>query len=603
MKKLWITFTLLIIAGNCVAQEKTADSLKVYKEIEAFAEKKKGIVYTLYRAIFRPVKKNLQPPKKIKEKQKKNTLDQYTGKIIRSIIYDSNDPFGYVIGDTAIHPRNFVQRAGNSIHAKTKKITIRNKLLFERGEALDPFLVKESERLLRQSSYIREVTIIPIAVGKDSVDIWVRTIDLWSIVARVAVSPKSFKIHLTERNFFGLGHELDNTLYAQHSPVAYAYEGVYTLNNIRNSYINTSFYYTQDKEYNSTKGINVERTFFSPVAQWAGGIAIFQSVTSTSFIIPDTTYTFTGVKYDQYDFWGAKSWRLQRGSSEARRTKHFIASARFLNIIYSERPYLNPDTFSLLQNQQLYLFSAGISKRNYFKDDYLFKFGPPEEVPIGWVVSLTGGYQQREVDHRYYVGMKASAGKYFYPGYAGIRFEYGTFLKENNPEQGLISGALVYFTNLYTARKWKFRQFFRTNLLYGLERRPTDALNINDDNGIQGFNSDEVFGTKKLVFTAQTQAYAPINFIGFRFAPFLYLAGALISGQDQSLFTSRFYTSIGLGLIIKNELLVLNAFQISAAFYPIIPGVNDNALKINPVKTNDFQFWDFDLEKPYTLTF
>jgi len=66
---------------------------------------------------------------------------------------------------------------------------------------------------------------------------------------------------------------------------------------------------------------------------------------------------------------------------------------------------------------------------------------------------------------------------------------------------------------------------------------------------------------------------------------------------------SKLYSQIGLGLLIKNENLVLNAFQISIAFYPSIPGKDHNVLKTNSFRTNDLGFRDFEIGKPGIVTF
>ncbi len=57
------------------------------------------------------------------------------------------------------------------------------------------------------------------------------------------------------------------------------------------------------------------------------------------------------------------------------------------------------------------------------------------------------------------------------------------------------------------------------------------------------------------------------------------------------------------GLLIKNEILVLNTFQISIAFYPLIPGVRKNILKLNSFETTDFGFMDFEMGKPASICF
>jgi hypothetical protein len=58
-----------------------------------------------------------------------------------------------------------------------------------------------------------------------------------------------------------------------------------------------------------------------------------------------------------------------------------------------------------------------------------------------------------------------------------------------------------------------------------------------------------------------------------------------------------------LGVLIKNDNLVMNTFQLSVAFYPVIPGKGNNILKFNSLQTSDFGFRDFEIGKPTTVVF
>ena len=80
-------------------------------------------------------------------------------------------------------------------------------------------------------------------------------------------------------------------------------------------------------------------------------------------------------------------------------------------------------------------------------------------------------------------------------------------------------------------------------------------------------------GTSRLLFTLQTQSYAPWNLIGFHFGPFLLVLLACLAMHETGFKNSKVYSQIGLGVLIKNENLVFNAFQISVSFYPVIPGI------------------------------
>jgi len=66
---------------------------------------------------------------------------------------------------------------------------------------------------------------------------------------------------------------------------------------------------------------------------------------------------------------------------------------------------------------------------------------------------------------------------------------------------------------------------------------------------------------------------------------------------------SKVYSQIGLGVLIKNENLVFNTFQISISFYPSIPGIGYDVFKMNAFKTTDFGFRDFEIEKPATMIY
>ncbi len=50
-------------------------------------------------------------------------------------------------------------------------------------------------------------------------------------------------------------------------------------------------------------------------------------------------------------------------------------------------------------------------------------------------------------------------------------------------------------------------------------------------------------------------------------------------------------------------LVIFNAIEISVAFYPLIPGNGSNVFKVNPIKSTDFGFRDFDITKPSTVTY
>ena len=224
-------------------------------------------------------------------------------------------------------------------------------------------------------------------------------------------------------------------------------------------------------------------------------------------------------------------------------------------------------------------------------------------MPIGIVYGVTGGVQIKPESRRIYLGLRLSFGDYYDWGYLSSNFEYGTFLNKSNNEQGVITAGINYFTGLFEVGKWKFRQFVKPQVTIGTNRFPYDSLTLKEGYGLSGFNSIALSGSSRILFTLQTQSYAPWNLIGFRFGPFVNFSMGMLSDRVTGFRTSKVYSQIGFGVLIKNENLVINTFQISISFFPLIPGIGQNVFKMNSYRTTDFGFRDFEIGKPSIITY
>ncbi len=194
--------------------------------------------------------------------------------------------------------------------------------------------------------------------------------------------------------------------------------------------------------------------------------------------------------------------------------------------------------------------------------------------------------------------MRLSFGNYHSWGYLSSNLEYGSFFNASNAEQGIFTAGINYSTVLFEIGKWKFRQFVKPQMTIGINWFPYDSLTLNDGYGLDGFKSPVLSGTKRLLLTLQTQSYAPWSFLGFRFGPYLNFSFGMIGDDAGGLKNSKVYSQFGFGVLIKNENLVINTFQISVSFYPFIPGVGQGIFKMNSIRTTDFGFRDFEIEKP-----
>jgi len=123
--------------------------------------------------------------------------------IINGSVFNLDDPEE----DKALY------RLANKLHIKTRPAVIQQQLLFRPGDPVSPRELEESERILRSNRFIQEASIEPVAKGNGSVDVNVRTTDVWTLLPRFSLSRSGGKNHsgigVKEMNLLGSGVQLE----------------------------------------------------------------------------------------------------------------------------------------------------------------------------------------------------------------------------------------------------------------------------------------------------------------------------------------------------------------------------------------------------------
>ncbi len=586
----------------------------MYKKIEEYSKKRKSTKF-IHKLIFRSNNKKPNNPRKQKPEQ---DFSVFEGKIIRKINIQSHDPFGFSFTDSTETANSWLEKTGNTIHIRTKPFTIRNFLLIKKNMPLDGLSILESERLLRSQNYIRsvEITVKNAENTKDSVDVFVKVLDSWSLIPKVNISTSKNTLQLKERNFLGYGHQFKTSVTNRLGDGKNGYDLRYSVPNFKNTFINTSVGYNIDLNGFYVKEFSIGRTFYSPLTKWAGGIYLNERYREESFENELMEISEEAMKYQTQDFWVGRAFKIFKGKSEKERTTQLITSARILHLDFMDSPDVAFDSINYFSNETFYMGSVGIASRQFVQDSYIFRDGIVEDVPIGTIFAGTGGIQHKNKQNRLYLGAKVAHGNYFNWGYLSTNFEFGTFFKNNSLEQTAFSFQANYFTNLISlGEKWKMRQFVKPQFLIGTNRLNSvgDRLTIDENNrfqgvygneeqrnnsaGIPGFSSD-LMGTKKYVLSLQTQFYSPWEVLGFRLNPYVNISSGLLGNEDRSITKSRLYSSFGVGFIVRNDYLVFSSFQLSLSYYPSIPGQGNNIFNTNSFETDDFGFQNFQLGKP-----
>ncbi|WP_230401587.1 BamA/TamA family outer membrane protein [Hanstruepera ponticola] len=616
------TFYVMVffISGTLIhAQNKPEekDSTNIYNKIEKFSEKGK-VTKTLHSFLFRSQKENDKPVTDLPERP---NLKKYNNKIIRNINIITFDPFGKKLSDTTQTVDNWLERTGNFLHVKTKDWTVKNLLLFKENQVLDSLLLTESERLIRTNNYVREALITPELVSNDSVDVTVMVLDSWSLIPNASISTSKNTLKLKERNLLGFGHNYKINYTTRFEDGEKAYDIAYNIPNFKNTYINTSINYYQDLDKNYRKSIDINRPFYSPLTKWAGGVTFSEQY--SQIFLPNSmdSLSIQDLKFYTQDVWLGYSYKIFKGSSVKERTTNLVTSLRYINTDYKERPDIAYDSIRYFSSESFPIASIGLSSRQYIQDEYLLNYGIIEDVPVGTIYSLTGGYEYKNQRYRTYLGARVSMGNYTKLGYLSFNLEYGTYIRGKTREQTTYVLEGYYFSDLVSlGDKWKLRQFIKPQIIIGSKRLGTvaDRISLNENKSFQGLYASayernnasglpdfdsSLYGTEKFVISLQTQVYSPWNLLGFRLNPYINITSGLIGDENNRFYENKLYNAFSLGFLIRNDYLVFNSFQISFTYYPSIPNEGSNIFKTNTLETDDLGFPDFELGKPRPVLF
>ena len=131
--------------------------------------------------------------------------------------------------------------------------------------------MKESERLIRSQNFVHDVSFYFAFAGvkSDSVDIYIRELDIWSLYPQVSISASQMTIGLTDKNILGSGHQFQNVFSRNFENRINAFNTTYFIPNIRTTYISSKLHYGTDGYGNIRKSLTFDRSFYSPYAKWA----------------------------------------------------------------------------------------------------------------------------------------------------------------------------------------------------------------------------------------------------------------------------------------------------------------------------------------------
>jgi len=475
--------------------------------------------------------------------------EPYAGRTIAGVEIDRGnvfDPNG-----------NFFERAGNRIHRLTAERVIRRDLLFGTDDRLDPEQLVRTMQLLRSRSYISDVGIVvrPDSADTTRVRVTVRTRDSWTLSADADLRSRGRTgIGLLDANVLGSGNRLFVTTYFDRRDFSYGGNRfAYEIPNLWGSFFAANASAGRNFSESELK-FSLSKEFIKPTDYGAG--AAYERAKSEFYRVDLDTTDLVQVR--RLDFWAGRSRYLASIRSSV------FLTGRFTTTRHLRRPEVAPAYNPAFHDADDLLFGAGLYREKFYTANRVYGFGAPEYLAAGYQARLIVGYSWREFDNNVYLGTGYKTGGFTRGGYLMGGFTLGSYI-------GLSTGAwtrsavdvdLRWFSNLYVMRRSRIRQFLSLNYTQGWnrDRGCDELLRFTQENGLQLLRED-VVGLNRMVLNTETVLFTPYQPLGFRIALFGFADFGLL-GADANPFRNAFYTTLGVGIRIKNERLIFHEFQL-----------------------------------------
>jgi hypothetical protein len=534
--------------------------------------------------------------------EKVNPFIKYTGKKIRSVRVEVLG-FEKELADTVKMKRGIGVNVANALHKNTTEKTARNHLFFKEGETLNPYLLADNERYLRDQVFFQDAVILVdrIPGRQDEVDILVLVKDVFSFGPGMGVSgTKKYRFELKEENLAGIGTKLAfNTLWDNNRSPKFGFGGELLRRNVKGSFINWSIGYQNYRNaFNSGRSeenivyFKIDKPLVSQFIPWMGTLDISYNRTG-NYYIADSVYR-SDYRYSYYnaDGWlaynfGAKRLMYQNLKSTVRK---FVAVRAFRqHFIKVPEKYVQSfdATYSDVSGM---LASFSMFKQNFYRATYIYGFGRNEDVPVGFSASAIGGYIMKEdsltgkLRNRPYYGLESQYSTYARNGfYSAFNFRVGGYTRSNKWEDVTLLLSGEHFTRLKViAPRWYRRFFVSGSITKQFAPSLDQSLLLRSAFGLPYFEYGYSGADFRGVLKSEVVFYHTRRFGGFRVAPFAFGDMILLKPTRQPLSDADFFSAVGAGLRTRNENLVFGTIEMRLYYFPrVIENMNHFKIKFN----------------------
>jgi hypothetical protein len=500
--------------------------------------------------------------------------EKYKGKKIGCIQIQIFKPFGG-IQDNMTQAVSKGQKFGNKIHFRSKEWFVKGDILFKEGDDVNPTLFADTEKLLWDRKKFKDVRIlISDDSTRDEVDVLVYLQDKLSYTVSVGYAANRVSMYASTYNFFGLPNTLNIFAGVNFNKYnIWAVGGAYRYENIQSSQINFNTTFLVEK-LNQSVSASFYRNFFSIKSKWAfDALYNYKHITvSLNGNVRDPS-SFTKVKSHYYSLWLAYGIQMNKIMPCKDDKLKFIIATKLNYTDYKNRPFIIDRNYNeSFIRQQNYRVGLGVARWDFYLERNAFYVDIAEYFPRGISASLWAGPQIDEIaGRRTYFEFTANYGIFFKKfGYMFPQFSYTSYIKNKKGEQMQTKINLDYISKKVPfAKHMYFRQVLKSGMNLGFFVPEERYFNINEGNGIRGFYSPSLKGSRSLTLSAECDLFLDKMVVLSKGMVYAFCDMGWLSENGKKLVVqSNFQYGIGCGLRFRSVDLGFPHLDFQFSFYP-----------------------------------
>jgi outer membrane protein assembly factor BamA len=458
-------------------------------------------------------------------------------------------------------------RLANRLHITTRQATIQDQLLFKSGDPYDPSRIEESARILRDTRYLRDAQIRPVAFHEGVVDVEVTTQDVWTFNPGISFGrsggANSSGVEFEELNFLGTGTQLG-------VGVKSGVDRDSRFVHFRDRQLGSSWWDLNATYSDNSDGrlaqLALEHPFYALGSRWAGGVSLLDDErTDSRYDLGEAVDSYATREQRSTIYWGRsvglKDGWVRRLSVGLTRDEHAFSAVpgSVTALLPADRTLVYPwigvewvqDAFRIARN------------RDQIEKTEDYSLGWHARAKLGYAASTFGSDR-----NAFMLAGGVSKG-------LTLTERQTVFFDVNSSgrvEAGSIAGGL-----LETSARYYFRQSPRRMLFLSLSATAGSNLDLDQqvllggDNGLRGYPLRYQSGEGRWLFTAEQRLFSnwyPLQMFNVGGAVF-YDMGASWGRDPLGAPSQGLLRDVGFGLRFGNSRSALgNVLHLDVA-YPL----------------------------------